>query len=533
MTAVGRYAQYRAPRDDGAIFSEPPWDDLSRLLQANRKQRAAIQLELWGRSFADLAHSARREALVAAHAYTANYADLPTSDPQLPLVMTGHQPEMVHPGVWLKNYAAARLSKTVGGHVVNLVIDSDLCRAASLRVPTGSIKSPRIEHVAYDANHDAMPYEERPLLDREIWRSFGRRATEALRPLVANPLVANWWEEFAVSGGESARLGLAIAQARHRQELAWGGASSELPQSLLCQSPSFHLFLLHLLIHAARFRNEYNAALAAYREAHHIRTTAQPVPDLKQLGEWIETPFWVWSKHEPQRQALFVQPRREGMLLSDRHGWQGELAITPDGATEPALTQLSDWSTAGIKLRTRALATTLYARLFVADLFIHGIGGAKYDQATDDLCRRFFQVELPPYQALSGTLRLPIEHASAAPETGRDLRARLRDVRYHPEQFRGELSLQTAESEMFDRAAAEKHRWIATLKTPATAAQRHQGIVAANEAMQRALGEFRGEIERSLAEFAAQRKANFLLESREFAFCLFPLERLRKFMLDF
>ena len=45
--------------------------------------------------------------------------------------------------------------------------------------------------------------------------------------------------------------------------------------------------------------------------------------------------------------------------------------------------RLAELSSRGIKLRTRALTTTLFARLVLSDMFLHGIGGAKYDQVTD------------------------------------------------------------------------------------------------------------------------------------------------------
>ena len=49
----------------------------------------------------------------------------------------------------------------------------------------------------------------------------------------------------------------------------------------------------------------------------------------------------------------------------------------------------------GLRLRPRALVTTMYARLMLADLFLHGIGGAKYDQLTDLIIRQFFDVQPP------------------------------------------------------------------------------------------------------------------------------------------
>ncbi len=62
----------------------------------------------------------------------------------------------------------------------------------------------------------------------------------------------------------------------------------------------------------------------------------------------------------------------------------------------------------GFKVRTRALTTTLFARLFLADLFIHGIGGGKYDELTDAIVRRFYGFEPPRYLVLSATRWLPL-----------------------------------------------------------------------------------------------------------------------------
>ena len=57
----------------------------------------------------------------------------------------------------------------------------------------------------------------------------------------------------------------------------------------------------------------------------------------------------------------------------------------------------------GLKVRSRALTNTLYARLFLCDLFIHGIGGGKYDEVTDDMIRRYYGIEPPEYLVLSAT----------------------------------------------------------------------------------------------------------------------------------
>src|SRR5262249_2863990 len=53
-------------------------------------------------------------------------------------------------------------------------------------------------------------------------------------------------------------------------------------------------------------------------------------------------------------------------------------------------------------------------RLFLADLFVHGIGGGKYDEITDELVRRFYGGEPPDFLVLSATLWLPVAHEPAA-----------------------------------------------------------------------------------------------------------------------
>src|SRR5207237_2147415 len=96
--------------------------------------------------------------------------------------------------------------------------------------------------------------------------------------------------------------------------------------------------------------------------------------------------------------------------------------------------QISELASAGIKLRTRALTTTLFARLVLSDLFLHGIGGAKYDQVTDEIVRLFFGFEAPEFATVSATLRLPIDGGVVASSQIGHWEQRLRELRYNREQ---------------------------------------------------------------------------------------------------
>ena len=51
----------------------------------------------------------------------------------------------------------------------------------------------------------------------------------------------------------------------------------------------------------------------------------------------------------------------------------------------------------GFKVRPRALSLTLFVRLCLANVFWHGLGGGKYDEVTDDIIRKFFELAPPAF----------------------------------------------------------------------------------------------------------------------------------------
>ena len=534
MIRSGSYPQHRVPTGDGQTLCEPPWSAANELLDNNRAQLTARDGNLLGRSYAELAQAARTELLSAALRYTRSYADVPVATAaDQPFVLTGHQPGFVHPGVWLKNFAASRLAADASGIAISLVIDSDLCRETSIRVPTGSVEQPRSEQVAYDQLTGQLPYEERPIADLATWQSFGKRCSATIAPLLNDPLIRQWWPEAV--GGAQARgmLAPAMAQTRHQLELAWHPGSLEIPQSLVCQMAPFRWFAVALLGSADRFRAAYNRALADYRRAHRLRNHAQPVPDLETDRTWTEAPFWIWSTEDPTRRALFVQPADGQLLLTDRAGWKDSLPWQSHGEGCSAVERLAEWESRGVKLRTRALLTTMFARLLLADIFIHGIGGAKYDQVTDAICERFFGFRPPPYLTLTGTLRLPIPHVSIPPDQGRRLRQALRDLRYHPESNLQLDTLAETDRQQAARLVEQKRSWVKTTKTASNAAERHRQIESSNAALSVWTAPQREQLEAALSASERHLRANHLLESREYPFCLFPRELLHNFFLDF
>ncbi len=297
--------------------------------------------------------------------YTCRYRDvadrLRNSPARAPLILSGHQPQLFHAGVWYKNFVLGGLARNLDGVGIHLLIDSDLCRSASVRVPTGTLERPRVEAVPYDAPGREVPYEERPIRDNTVLASFEKRVASVIKPLVPNPLVESLWPLVLERDGGQSNLGLRLAQARHALEQTWRNDTLELPQSAVCQLPEFAWFMSHILAHLPRFWSAHNDALAAYRTAHRLRNRAQPVPDLDESDGWLEAPFWIWTSSDPRRRPLFVRQSGEEILITDRESYTVALPLSADREAALAVEKLLELPASGIKIRTRALATTLFA----------------------------------------------------------------------------------------------------------------------------------------------------------------------------
>src|SRR5262249_23040061 len=143
--------------------------------------------------------------------------------------------------------------------------------------------------------------------------------------------------------------------------------------------------------------------------------------------DWLEMPFWAWRAGEGRRRRLLARSTSSGWQL--RAGDDVWPAL-PGNADDPEML-VAAWQNLepqGFKVRFRALTTTLYTRLF-----LHGIGGAKYDELTDELMRRFFGIEPPGFLTLTGTLLLPFPRADVTPEDCRRLAQEHRDLWWNPQ----------------------------------------------------------------------------------------------------
>ncbi|RUL88272.1 hypothetical protein [Tautonia sociabilis] len=527
----------RAPKSDGALLAEPPLLDAPAVLESNRRLLLGWDHDFQGRRAGRLRGMARAEVLDRSRRFLRRFGldDLdglpdPSIDPDAPLIVTGHQPELSHPGVWVKNFAAAAIAGRAGGLGLNLIVDNDVPKAVAVRVPFLDGDRLRTRYVPFDEWAGELPFEDLGVRDEATFSSFADRALELMGGLLPDPLLAIDWPRAVAAAEATDRLGLRLAAMRRAREAEWGARNAELPLGIVCESEAFLWFASHLLAHLPRFRAIHNEALVRYRATYGIRSKNHPVPALSAEGDWLEAPFWGWRREAPRRRPLLVRqvdPRRMELRIAGEPDILAELPLGPDREACCAVERLRELPAEGVRLRTRALTTTMFARALLGDLFIHGIGGAKYDELGDAIFRGFFGVEPPGYLTLSLTLWPGLPDDPATADRLREVEARLRDLTFNPDRHLPEPPPEAAREAL----EAKRRALAGPVDRRRDRVAQYFAIRAANDALVPFVSAEREELRRLAGRLREGLARNALARSREYAAVLYPVGRLRNALL--
>ncbi len=436
-----------------------------------------------------------------------------------PILMAGHQPALFHPGVWFKNFTLSRIAEQSRALAINLVVDNDVASGCSIRVPTlGASRGASYVAIPYDEAGGGVPYEQTTIRNRALFDDFDRRVKQAIEPLVPDPCITEMWRHARHAIERCGIAGCALAQARHGLEGEIGLRTLELPLGVVCRTTEFAEFALAILSELPRFHRCYNDAADRYRKAHGIRSSAHPVPNLSEDGEWFEAPMWLYGDDAPQRKPVWVKWQDDHLILSDRHRRERRIDIRyPKLAAE----QLASLASPDFKLRPRALLTTMYARLVLSDLFLHGIGGGKYDQLNDLIIQSFFMVQPPQFMVVSATVLLPGVERGDQGKSIRGLKRKIRETIFQAERFADQIEL---DSQLVRR----KGELLADVPPLGSRQAWHDEITQINETLSLQTRPLREQLRAELAEVERRSADNEWLASREHPFCLFPLDYLRR-----
>jgi len=353
-----------------------------------------------------------------------------------PIIVTGHQPAFIHAGVWAKHVVAMRLAQATGGVAINLVVDNDAPRQTVVQIPRVAGNVVTAEPVRFAELPAGQAFEQIPRQGPEAVAAFERNVREATGYRYEQSQFPVFLDAFAEAGVTARDWVDQAVAGRRAVEARFGITLEDRRVSDVWWTP----LLRDMLLAAPRFHGTYNNALARYRQAHGVRGVRRPIPDLIRLGDAFEVPVWVYRTGEARRR-LFVERRGDAVRLL-----VGTEEISRWRADEPSSREQVGWMPPGAegwRFRPRALTLMIWARLLLADLFIHGIGGVKYDLITDRILADYYGVMPPPMACVSATWLLDLPRSDATEDSVGHARRILRDLRCNPQRHlraEGELT---------------------------------------------------------------------------------------------
>lgn len=512
--------RHETPVGHGELLTDPPYAEWEDLARENAQRAQGWMTPVAGVPLAALRDEARAEARSLAAVYSAEVGvpvDVDRDHADL-IVMTGHQPELYHPGVWVKVFLLQRLADRLGATAIDIVVDSDAFDRVALTVPCLREAVQTCTSVlalgTRDSCYACAPAPDRPTI--EAFRDAGLDALGTLRAPSLSRHFGAYCDALAAGASGASSLAVALTAARRRYESPAGTTYMELAVTLQSRSGAFRHLVADLAFDAPRFVAVYNEELKAYRERTGARSAAQPFPDLGESDGLLELPFW-WLA-EGGRRPVWLQLEPRALVVDDRVVLELGSDVTDALA---ALEAAEGW------LVPRALMLTLFERLFVADLFIHGVGGGRYDQVTDAVMARFFDIEPPRYLVASMTLHLPLGAHVVTDEEVVAAEQRLHVLKHNPDQLLGDVEFDSADERRAATELAARKRALIAEIGGADADRKRLGaeIRAVNAELTALLEPLAAQVRAEIERLKAQRDTAAVLSDRTYPFCLWdPLE---------
>ena len=412
-----------APRRPTArCWSSRRWTASPTCCKPTRAARQAQRYDFGGVALAELSRQARRELVAEALRWTASYRDVAggrlgcrpagvSRRPPAAVVSPGRVAQELRPG------DAGEAPRRDGGQ------PDRRQRHGQERVAARAGRIGGAAHGGVGAVGRAgpvIPFEERAIVDRGVFEPFGVRAAQQIAPLVRDPMLRRFWPLAVERSSATTALGDCLAQSRHQLEGHWGFDTLEVPQSRVCRTASFAWFTAHL----------FAAIAAAGRGVQRGGAGVSPRAPHPQHGPSGAGPGGGRRRGTKRRSGSGrATTRGDGgsscaataaVAAVRPHGAGRRVALRRDGDVAAAAERLLDLSGGNVRHPLAGADYDALARLVLGDLFLHGIGGAKYDQLTDAMIARFFGLEPPGFMVLSATLLLPGAVADGLPDALRE-----------------------------------------------------------------------------------------------------------------
>jgi hypothetical protein len=313
------------------------------------------------------------------------------------IYITGHQPELFHPGILSKDLILNNLSLKHNAFPIHLVVDTDIFEF-NYYYPKYKNNNFTLKNFDYHQNKIFL------------FEEFNSDKRDELLHILRNQLVDlkiflskddyEFSKRYITEYIKQINIGEKIYKINQNiREMYLAENQIFIPSinlSDFVKLNSFKKFVEIISNRCGEFVEDHNYSLKDYRIEHKIKNHAQPIPDLEEG----ELPFW----------NLDIE---NGIRNYARFPYSNIINYSP-----------------------RAITNTMFIRLFVCDFFIHGKGGGRYELISDKIIKKFFKIDGAPYGIASATQHIPFnKNIEISQYTLNDINKIIREIIFSPEKF--------------------------------------------------------------------------------------------------
>jgi hypothetical protein len=435
------------------VLVDPPYEGWGAILRENLLAAARCH-SLMG---VDRARDFRQELVETALRYSKLLASsaaevgislrLGEFTPELaraPIVMAGHQPIIYHPGILYKIDRLSALADSQGALGINLVVDLD-------EGDGGALSWPCVQGSDVVIKRSSISVGGAMFCDRRV---ADKKTVASVFEALKGDLIRSGRDDI-VSVVESvsdmyirlAGMPIALANAIVRMRL-YRSCYLEAPLSSLIRSPVFKRELIRLVENPQRFISVYNHTLSAFRAERKIKNPANPFPNMRTGDGVLELP--LWELRDGERKPVLVESDSKAEDLD------------------------------GKLLAPRGSLVTLLSRALASDLFIHGVGGGKYEPFIDAFAAALLGIPLPRFVVASATRHLFPESVERFSEARR-LKSRYKEIVSHTETFFGSGILSVEDEVALSAFVQRRRELLESMSRVRSPSERSQVAYALNE----------------------------------------------------
>jgi hypothetical protein len=503
------------PKEKDKVFVLPEPAKWFSFLAENRRIAANIPDRL----------KSRYELLGIARDYTQMMGWTDISDVSQSIIATGHQATWHHCGIWAKNLVTCKFAGVVDGNSLHIVLDHDICDTALVlpkQRPDGNWHAERFE---IESEQKPVPIEFR----KNSIKAFVENVTREHPGQLCNDI---WLECLAhnidkISYFHSIADLITYFQSILNFEL--GLNMIYLPISKLSESDAFIDFVISIIVEAPRFAETYNKAVIKQLRSSGInRRKTVPCLRLDRKKGRIMLPFWLQSPNG-ERTSLYVALEEINRIkIGSYTNMFDELDLSCRiGKADQLRNMLRRF---GYRLRPKAVSLTAFIRLYLADWFIHGIGGSLYEPVTDYVIENYFGIRPLKYGVATCTQTLPqLDSVASFTENISHLSHELHNIKHNPERYIDE-SLRTQEPVVsLLRVKKEKIAQAKNRSAPTSSRKSAwKSLMQINHSLSMYTENAARTIERKILEFEKNKVSYKVCDCREYFFGLFPENKLRQ-----